>query len=111
MNGRDNRRTAGVWFACLVLILTTTMTATAQDRMPPIPQDQMTDDQELAVEEFKNARDTTRFGRPFVPLLRSPEMLSRARNVGDYVRFKSALPPRLSELVILIHGTSLDAAV
>ena len=29
-------------------------------------------------------------------------MVSRARNVGDYVRFNSALPPRLSEFVILI---------
>ena len=102
MNGRDNRRTSGVRFAGLVLILTSAMTATAQDRMPPIPNDQMTDDQKRAVEEFKKARDTTRFGGPFVPLLRSPEMLSRARNVGDYVRFNSVLPPRLSEFVILI---------
>ena len=62
----------------------------------------MTEAQRLAVEEFKQARDTTRFGGPFIPLLRSPEMLSRARNVGDYVRFNSALPPRLSEFVILI---------
>ena len=29
-------------------------------------------------------------------------MLSRARNVGDYVRCNSTLPPRLSEFVILI---------
>ena len=35
-------------------------------------------------------------------LLRSPEMMNRARNVGDYVRFRSALPPRLSEFVILL---------
>ena len=29
-------------------------------------------------------------------------MLSRARNVGDYVRFNSVLLPRFSEFVILI---------
>jgi 4-carboxymuconolactone decarboxylase len=70
--------------------------------MPAIPESQMTEAQRDAVGEFKEARNTTRFGGPFVPLLRSPEMLSRARNVGDYVRFNSALPPRLSEFVILI---------
>ena len=84
------------------LVLTTPPVLLAQDRMPAIPENQMTEAQRDAVEEFKAARDTTRFGGPFVPLLRSPEMLSRARNVGDYVRFNSVLPPRLSEFVILI---------
>ena len=88
--------------ASALFLLTYAMTATAQDRMPPIPADQMTEEQKAAVEEFKAARNTTRFGGPFVPLLRSPEMLSRARNVGDYVRFNSVLPPRLSEFVIVI---------
>ena len=75
---------------------------TTPDRMPPVADDAMTTEQRAAVEEFKTARETTRFDGPFVPLLRSPELLSRARRVGDYVRFASALPPRLSELVILI---------
>ena len=94
----------GTRVAGALLFLTYAMTATAQDRMPPIPEGEMTDEQKAAVEEFKAARNTTRFrsGGPFVPLLRSPEMLSRARNVGDYVRFASVLPPRLSEFVILI---------
>jgi len=84
------------------VVLLTAPALIAQDRMPAIPENQMTAAQQDAVEEFKTARDTTRFGGPFVPLLRSPEMLSRARNVGDYVRFNSVLPPRLSEFVILI---------
>ena len=99
-NRNDGRATVMCLGTALVLI--TTPVLFAQDRMPPIPEDQMTEAQREAVEEFKAARDTTRFGGPFVPLLRSPEMLSRARNVGDYVRFNSALPPRLSEFVILI---------
>jgi len=37
-----------------------------------------------------------------VPLLRSPEVMNRARAMGDYLRFKSSLPPRLSEFVILM---------
>jgi 4-carboxymuconolactone decarboxylase len=74
---------------------------TAQDRMPPIPADSMTDAQRSAVADFKAARSADVSG-PFVPLLRSPEVMSRARAMGDYLRFKSALPPRLSEFVILI---------
>ena len=99
-NRSSGRATVGCLGGALVLVVAPVLFA--QDRMPPIPEDQMTEAQRAAVEEFKAARDTTRFGGPFVPLLRSPEMLSRARNVGDYVRFNSALPPRLSEFVILI---------
>ena len=39
---------------------------------------------------------------PFHPLLRSPELCARAQSLGAYLRFDSALPPRLSELAILV---------
>ena len=39
---------------------------------------------------------------PWIALLRSPEIVNRARALSDYLRFNSSLPPRLSELVILI---------
>ena len=73
-----------------------------QDRMPPIPDAEMTAAQRAAVADFKQTRNTTTFEGPFVPLLRSPELLQRAQRVGEYLRYHSALPPRLSELVILI---------
>ena len=73
----------------------------AQDRMPAIPAEQLTNAQKKAIEEFKAARGVDISG-PFVPLLRSPEVMSRARAMGDYLRFKSSLPPRLSEFVILL---------
>ena len=75
--------------------------ALAQDRMPVIPADKLTDAQKRAIEEFKKARSAEVSG-PFVPLLRSPEVMSRARAMGDYLRYKSVLPPRLSEFVILL---------
>lgn len=75
--------------------------AAAQDRMPPIPADKLTEAQKKAIEEFKAARSADISG-PFVPLLRSPEVMTRARAMGDYLRFRSSLPPRLSELVILL---------
>jgi 4-carboxymuconolactone decarboxylase len=76
-------------------------TADAQDRMPPLAEAQMTDAQKAAVAEFRAARDAGLSG-PFVPLLRSPELLNRTRAMGDYLRFRSALPPRLSEFTILL---------
>jgi 4-carboxymuconolactone decarboxylase len=75
--------------------------AQERDRMPPIPADKLTDAQKKAIAEFKAARSVDISG-PFVPLLRSPEVMSRARAMGDYLRFKSSLPPRLSEFVILL---------
>jgi len=77
------------------------VSAGAQDRMPPIPAGTLTDAQKKAVEEFKAARSADVSG-PFVPMLRSPEVMNRARAMGDYLRFKSSLPPRLSEFVILL---------
>jgi 4-carboxymuconolactone decarboxylase len=69
--------------------------------MPPILADQLTAAQRAAIAEFKAARSVDISG-PFIPLLRSPEVMNRARALGDYLRYKSALPPRLSEFVILL---------
>ena len=73
----------------------------AQDRMPPIPADQLSDSQKKAAEIFAEGRGYALRG-PFVPLLRSPEVMLRAKAMGDYLRFKSVLAPRLNEMVILI---------
>lgn len=78
-----------------------TAVAGAQDRLPPIPQDAMTPAQKEALAEFRSARGVELFG-PFVPLMRSPELMTRSRAMGDYLRYRSSLPPRLSEFVILL---------
>jgi len=74
--------------------------AFAQERMPPIPADKMTDAQKKAAAEHTGARGA--LTGPWNVLLRSPEIVGRVRGLSDYVRFNSALPPRLSEFVILI---------
>ena len=73
----------------------------SEDRLPPMTDAQLTPAQRQAVADFKTARGVAISG-PFYPLLRSPELMTRTRAMGDYLRFKSALPPRLSEFVILI---------
>src|SRR3977135_2603422 len=73
----------------------------AQDRMPPIAADKLTDAQKTAAETFAEGRGYAIRG-PFVPLIRSPEVMLRAKAIGDHLRFKSTLGPRLNEMVILI---------
>ncbi len=75
--------------------------ATAQDRLPPIPADKLTAEQKKTVDEYKKARGGEPSG-PWAILTRSPELMSRTLMLSDYLRFNSALPPRLSEFVILM---------
>jgi 4-carboxymuconolactone decarboxylase len=72
-----------------------------QDRMPPIADADLTHDQREAAKELASGPRGAVFG-PFVPLLRSPELMRRVQKTGEYLRYSSALPPRLSEFVILI---------
>jgi len=46
-------------------------------------------EQRKAVEEFRAARNADVSG-PFMPLLRSPEVMNRARAMGDYLRGRGA---------------------
>lgn len=87
--------------AFVVLTIGFSMPALAQDRMPPIPAERLTDAQKQAMRDFTAARKAELSG-PFWPLLRSPEVMSRARAMGDYLRFTSVLLPRLSEFAIII---------
>jgi 4-carboxymuconolactone decarboxylase len=71
-----------------------------RDRMPPIPPEEMTDAQRGAAAALAAGPRGAVLG-PFVPLLRSPELMNRLQKVGEYLRFQSALGPRLTELAIL----------
>ena len=61
----------------------------------------LTPEQQHAAEEFRKLRGVDPFG-PFIPLLNSPELMTRVSALGEYLRFRSALAPRLSELAVLI---------
>jgi len=92
--------TAGVLACALAWPLAAQGTA-SKDRMPPIPVEKLTEAQKKAAEAFAEGRGYAVRG-PFVPLIRSPEVMLRAKAMGDYLRFKSTLGPRLNEMVILI---------
>ena len=76
-------------------------TAAAQDRMPPIPADKMTAAQKKAAEELV-ADPRRALAGPFVPLLRSPEFMSRLQKMGEQLRFESSIGPKLTEFTILL---------
>ena len=61
----------------------------------------MTPEQMRAAEEFKRLRGVEPFG-PCLDLLISPELMTRVGAVGEYLRYRSALPPKLSEFAILV---------
>ncbi len=79
--------------------------AAAQERMPPLPTSDLTEQQAQALADFVAAR-----GQPtghWVALLRSPELMTRTRALGDYLDFESALPGYLRELVILLTAREM----
>ncbi len=87
-------------FAAL-LACTLATPALAQTRLPTIDPSTYDETQKKAAADFLAARKTPVFG-PFLPLMYSPEVMSEARSMGDYLRYKSAIGTTLSELVILI---------
>jgi 4-carboxymuconolactone decarboxylase len=85
----------------IALLMTSGVAARAQERLPTIPPSQYTDEQKQAAADFEAARKVPVFG-PFEPMMYSPQVMSQARAMGDYLRYKSALGNTLSELAILI---------
>ena len=73
----------------------------AQDRMPPIAADKMTEAQKKAAEELVAGPRGSLVG-PFVPLLRSPELMSRLQKTGEYLRYNTKLGSSISEFIILV---------
>jgi len=71
------------------------------DRMPPIPNERWTEAQANAADEFARMRGQQVFG-PFALMLRSPEVMLRAAAMGDYMRYRTSLPPALNEFIILL---------
>jgi 4-carboxymuconolactone decarboxylase len=106
---RLRSRSANSTISCCLLWLVAglALPAIAQDRMPEIPASQWTDAQKKAVDAFVKSRGkppghTGKAPGPFVPLLRSPELMVPAEALVSYLQFKTVLPPKLREFVILI---------
>jgi 4-carboxymuconolactone decarboxylase len=71
------------------------------DRFPPLAWDDLTPSQR-AMMTAVGAGSRPSLDGPFNALLRSPEMGNLAQALGEYLRFRAAMPPRLRELAILL---------
>jgi 4-carboxymuconolactone decarboxylase len=71
--------------------------ADARERLPMPPADRMNDAQRRAAQALIEGPRKGVYG-PFLPLMRSPELLDRMAKVGEYLRFGSVLQARVREL-------------
>jgi len=71
------------------------------DRFKPLTWDQMTPEQKTMTTNLLNG-PRQGLGGPFNVLLRSPEMGDLAQKLGEYARFRPAVPAKLRELAIII---------
>jgi 4-carboxymuconolactone decarboxylase len=77
--------------------------AAAQERMPYIAKEHWTEAQKKAAAGLmESKRAPTDVTGPFIIMLRSPELMDRAQRLGEFLRYGTSLPPRLSEMVILL---------
>ena len=96
------------YLACVVtaLVLGCVPVVSAQDRMPPIPADEMTEAQREIAAKYEAERGSTIRTGPWVPLLRTPEILRLMLDMRTHVRDHTLLGPRLSEF-----GAGMDATI
>lgn len=79
----------------------TSQAAFPADRMPPLDPAKMNEAQKKAALEL-TAGPRGGVKGPFIPLLRSPELMDRLQKVGEYLRFKSSLEPRINEFLMCV---------
>ena len=71
------------------------------DRLPPLSPAFWTEAQRVCAEEIIQGPRGSLI-EPFRPLLRSPELCTHVQRTGEYLRYRSAIGLRLSELAILV---------
>ncbi len=75
-----------------------------QGRLQELTSETMTPEQRRVADAIQTGPRGAGLRGPFNALLRSPDLADAVQKVGEYVRFKSSIPPRLNELAIIIAG-------
>ena len=78
------------------------------DRFKPLTAAEMTPEQRAMADAIL-AGPRASLNGPFNVMLRSPDLGDRLQKVGEYVRFKTSIPPRLNELAILVTARAWTA--
>ena len=69
----------------------------------------MTPEQKKVADAIQSGPRGAGLRGPFNALLRSPEICDLVQRVGAYVRYSSAIPPRLNEMAIIMAGRKWTA--
>ena len=93
---------------CATAALAAQMQPLRGDRFKPLTMDEMTPEQKAMADAILSGPRGTLNG-PFNVMLRSPDLGDRLQKVGEYVRFKTSIPPRLNELAILVTARAWTA--
>ncbi len=96
----NRKNPPGILFVTFLAVAVVPMNA--QDRMPPLSQDKMTEAQKKTVAEYKDVRKTDLGAGPFAILLRDPDYVIPALQMRLHNLNNSALSRKLTELAILI---------
>jgi 4-carboxymuconolactone decarboxylase len=112
-------------YICLLLLgIGLSVPAIAQNRMPGIPPDKLTEEQKKAkaacaeAEAHMKEMYGSSYPRPISPeckgsgwdaALRSPELMLGINAMRDYVEYHPALPPKIREFIIVITARQWSA--
>jgi len=88
--------------AFLVFGLSQSIELWAQDRMPVIPAEKLSEAQKKAVQDYKDLRKQDLVGPPWSVMLRVPDLVVPSLQIRLHNLNNSALSPKLTELAILI---------
>ena len=77
------------------------MSSDLNDRLPEMAREDMTDAQRAAVDELISG-PRGKLSGPFVPLMRSPELMRRLQKVGEYLRYDNTVGLHNSEFAVLV---------
>ena len=111
---------AGVLAAAMIAVTCNAMAQEDQRRFKLIPFSEMTPDQRKYADAVMAGPTSSTgsaavvpgastIGSPFNVYLRSPLLADQLRRVGEHIRFKSSLPPKLNEFAILITARQWGA--
>jgi 4-carboxymuconolactone decarboxylase len=83
--------------------------AMSDRRFKELTPETMTPEQKKVADAIQSGPRGAGLRGPFNALLRSPEICDLVQRVGAYVRYSSAIPPRLNEMAIIMAGRKWTA--
>jgi 4-carboxymuconolactone decarboxylase len=98
--------------ACIAALICPSQMASTEEaaRFAPLKADQLTPEQKAWAEAISAPPRNANFANPpYRAYIRAPELAKRLSSLSDYVRWNTSLPPRLSELAILIAAREWTA--